>query len=136
MKMTRLASQTYRLGDYVIYKTERGTWLMGQPLVADDPLGGFVAGTVTRHTTLADARRYAAMMARSTARQEASRITVRHPSQSRVLHVVRTRQGWAVTSPIGERVLAVHPSRADAIREASARLARPLPGLRKHEAAV
>lgn len=55
----KIASQTYRIGERVVFKTGHGVWKMGVPLFADAPLDGFVAGTVTLHSTLKAARRVA-----------------------------------------------------------------------------
>lgn len=70
MKPTRIDSQTYRIGNRVVFKTDpasrhRGEWRMGVPIDPEYPLDyGFVVGTVTYHRTLRDARRWAYLDAR------------------------------------------------------------------------
>ncbi len=57
-RLIKIDTQTYRLGNKVIFKTDRGDWQMGQPLEQEEPLeGGFIAGTVSHHAKLKDAKR-------------------------------------------------------------------------------
>ncbi len=54
----RLAPQTYRMGEYVAFQTDRLDWTLGKPATWDDPIGGgLMEGTVTyKHGTLRDCR--------------------------------------------------------------------------------
>lgn len=48
----RIEPQTYRIGRWVAFQTDRLSWRMGIPVFEDDPMGGFVEGSVTEHSTL------------------------------------------------------------------------------------
>ena len=57
MKPIKIASQTYRIGEYVAFKRDDGDWQVGLPLDQDYPMDeGFLAGTVSYHPTLRSAR--------------------------------------------------------------------------------
>jgi len=54
--MKKIETQTYRIGEYVVFKKEDGRWQMGRPIDDEEPLFAFVQGTVTIHSTLRDAK--------------------------------------------------------------------------------
>ena len=73
--MKKIESQTYRIGQYVVFKTAHNEWKMGQPIDWIEPVGaGLIAGTVTHHDTLREAKnrlyRERRNLKRGTSRQE------------------------------------------------------------------
>ena len=55
MKPVKIDIQTYQIGDYVAFKTDRGDWKLGRPVYQSEPtLLLFVEMTVSRHRRLID----------------------------------------------------------------------------------
>ena len=74
MIFKRLESQTYRIGDYVAFQTDKREWKMGKPVDWNEPVGvGLVAGTVSWHDTLRDCKSRVQMRRRMARRMEACR---------------------------------------------------------------
>lgn len=65
--LQRIAPQTYRFGEYVIFQQADGGWKAGRPVDPADIAAGFVADSVLFHRTLRECRQ---AVARRDARQE------------------------------------------------------------------